>query len=512
MYMHKVKTALLSVYDKTNLAEFAKFLSDNGVKLISSGGTYNALLLAGIKSEKVEDITNFPEMLEGRVKTLHPKIHAGILAKREKKHLEELEKHGISTIDLVVVNLYPFEEVALKSLLLEDLIENIDIGGPSLIRGAAKNFEYVGVVTSPFQYKKVMNELSKNDFRLSSELRKELMVEAFSHTAFYDSIISNFFQQKFGLPFFAREKTIALRQISELRYGENPHQAGALYKFPFTFNSQLVNAKQLNGKELSYNNYLDLDAALQIVKEFSEPCVAIVKHGNPCGVAISNNISSAFSRAYKSDSLSAFGGIIALNRECDVSCAEQIVSFFNEAVVAPSYSEDAFKLLLKKPNLRVLQLEFSVQSEKFEFRQIDGGMLCQEKDNLKKITFDLKTSRKANSNELRDLEFAWRVVKNVKSNAIVIAKDLATIGIGGGLSSRIDAVELAIKKAGFNCTNAVLASDAFFPFKDSITIASDAGIIAVVEPGGSINDNQVIEEAERRKISLYFTNERHFRH
>lgn len=510
MAQEKVKRALISVSDKTGLAEFAKELSANRVEIISSGGTFDALKKAGIKSVKVEDMTNFPEMLDGRVKTLHPKIHGGILAIRNKGHLAQLKKHNIEPIDLVVVNLYPFARaISNPKVSLEDAIENIDIGGPALIRAAAKNHEYVGVVVDPAQYKRVLEDLKENSFSFSEKMKKELMVEAYRHTAFYDSLVSNYFAQKYGAEKFPEKLTVGLSKISGLRYGENPHQKAVLYRNGNA--GGIIDAKQLNGKELSYNNYFDIDSALQIVKEFDMPAAAIVKHANPCGVAQSGDISTSFKLAFECDPLSAFGGIIALNRKCDLKTAQKITSFFNEVVVAPSYETAALEELRKKKNLRILEMPPSATDE-LQLRQIDGGMLAQEKDKFSGIKFEAKTDRKATKSELTDLEFAWKVAKNVKSNAIVIAKGNATIGIGGGLPSRVDATELAIKKAGIAAKGAVLASDAFFPFKDSVDAAAKAGIAAIVQPGGSLNDPEVIRAAKSAKVAMYFTGERHFRH
>ncbi|VVC00634.1 Bifunctional purine biosynthesis protein PurH [uncultured archaeon] len=512
----KIKTALISVSDKTGLVDFAKELAENGVKIISSGGTFKALRDAGIGCTSVEDVTGFPEMLDGRVKTLHPKIHAGILAKRNISHLGQLKKHNIETIDLVVVNLYPFQQAASKEgAKLEEIIENIDIGGPSLIRGAAKNHEFVGVIVEPRQYAKVLEELRKNGFGLSEKLRRELMVEALQHTAFYDAMISSCLAEKFGTAKFPEKFSIGFEKFSEPRYGENPHQNAMVYKGPLA-NSGIISAKQLNGKELSYNNYLDADAALSIAAEFSEPCAAIVKHNNPCGVATAKNISDAFSGAYDCDSLSAFGGVICINRKCDLETAKKITSFFNEVIIAPSYEGNALEELKKKTNLRVLELKQLENAGTWEngisFRQIEGGLLAQEKDTIKNSEWQNPDGIKAGQKDIEDLQFAWRIVKNVKSNAIVIARGKATIGIGMGLTSRVDSVELALKKAGEKAKGGVLASDAYFPFSDSIKLCAKAGISAIVEPGGSIKDPEVIEEAKKQGIALYFTGERHFRH
>ena len=530
----KVKTALISVSDKTGLAEFAGALAKNGVKIISSGGTFKALSDAGIKCVKVEDFTGFPEMLESRVKTLHPKIHAGILAKRNKEHLAQLEKNGFETIDLVVVNLYPFKEtVSNPKVKLEDAVENIDIGGPTLIRAAAKNSESVAVLVEPSQYENVLKELKENNFSLSEKTLKELCVAAFEHTAFYDSIVSEFLRRKFGTEKFPARLSIGLEKVSTLRYGENPHQNAALYKMPLE-NSGIVNAKQLNGKELSFNNFFDADAAVKLAAEFKEPAAVIVKHANPCGAAAASTLSEAFRKALECDPESAFGGIIALNRECDLATAMQITAFFNEVIIAPSFEEKALKELEGKKNLRVLELKNTGEKAgTLELKRVEGGILVQESDSAgaraekeesgssrKKLAGPAAAENewknvsnvKASKGEVESLEFAWKVAKHVKSNAIVIAKNNATIGLGVGQTSRIKSVELALKQAGKKAEGAVLASDGFFPFRDSIDLAAKAGIKAIVEPGGSVKDNEVVAASKEKKIALYFTGERHFRH
>lgn len=510
----KVKTALISVYDKTGVAEFAKELAKNGVKIISSGGTHKALSEAGIKCVKVEGVTGAPEMLDGRVKTLHQRIHAAILAKREPKHLKQLQEHEIEPIDLVVVNLYPFKEtVSKKGASLEDAIENIDIGGPALIRGAAKNHECVGVVVQPVQYGKVMQELKGNGFSLSKDTLKELALEAFRHTAFYDSVVSHYLANKFNARGFPEKLALGFEKKTKLRYGENPHQEGILYADPLRAQGSVVDAVQLNGKDLSFNNTLDANSALEIVTDFTYPTVAIVKHNNPCGVASAKTISEAFAKALGCDKASAFGGVIAMNKACDLETARQVTSFFNEVVVAPSYEKNSLEELKKKQNLRVLELKgMQKNSNQLEFKQINGGLLVQEKDASESGEWRNVSGAKATKEEVSDLEFAWKVVKHVRSNAIVIAKDRATIGIGVGQTSRIDSTQNAIAKAGERAKGSVLASDGFFPFKDSIEVAAKAGVKAIVEPGGSIKDDGVIEEAKKQGIALFFTGERHFKH
>ncbi len=515
MASQRIKTALISVSDKTGLLEFARELAKNSVKIISSGGTYKALQDAGIECSKVEEITGSPEMLDGRVKTLHPKIHAGILAKRSKDHLAQIKKHGIEPIDLVVVNLYPFKEtVSKKNVKLEDAIENIDIGGPTIIRGAAKNHESVGVVVESTQYEKVLSDLKANGFALSEKMKKELCVEAYQHTAQYDALVSNYLAQKYETEMFPQKLTLGYEKAASLRYGENPHQKAALYKSPANISGSLPDAKQLNGKELSYNNYLDADSAIAIAREFKEPCAVIIKHTNPCGVAVAKKLSVAFQKAYECDSLSAFGGIIALNRKCDIETAKKITSFFNEVIIAPAYEKDALEELKKKQNLRVLTLDGleRAANPKLTCRPIDGGLLVQESDAEGKQDWENKSGINVSKETMADLEFGWKIVKHVKSNAIALVKNQATVGIGMGLTSRVDATELALKKAGERSKGSVMASDAFFPFKDNIELASKSGIVAAVEPGGSVKDEEVISEAKKRNIALFFTGVRHFRH
>ncbi|HZX19787.1 MAG TPA: bifunctional phosphoribosylaminoimidazolecarboxamide formyltransferase/IMP cyclohydrolase [archaeon] len=509
-----IKTALISVSDKTGLIEFSKKLSKIGVKIISSGGTYKSLSEAGIKAVKVEDITGFPEILDGRLKTLHPKIHGGILAKRTEKHLAELKKQGIETIDLVVVNLYPFKEtVSKKDVSMEEAIENIDIGGPTMIRAAAKNFESVGVVVDHSQFEKVLLNLEKNKGNLSLEMKKELMVEALEHTAFYDATISRYLNLKMKGKDFPEKLSLGFEKASELRYGENPHQKAALYLKPVREKNGIVDAEQLNGKELSFNNYNDANSAIELVKEFSEPCAVIVKHVNPCGVALGKTILEAFTKALECDPESAFGGIIALNKKCDLETAKKITSFFNEVVIAPGFDAKALEELKRKQNLRVLRLEnMSKSTEKFDFKHINGGLLVQDADSAGAISMENKSEIKADANSKADLEFAWKIVKHVKSNGIVLVKNTSTIGIGVGQTSRVKAVKQALEQAGEKAKGCSLASDAFFPFKDSIELCAKAGIKSIIEPGGSVKDEEVISEAKKQGIALFFTGMRHFKH
>ncbi|MCR4368463.1 MAG: bifunctional phosphoribosylaminoimidazolecarboxamide formyltransferase/IMP cyclohydrolase [archaeon] len=510
----KIKSAIISVSDKKGLIEFASELAKNGVKIISSGGTHLALEKAGISATKVEDFTGFPEMLDGRVKTLHPKIHAGILSKRNKEHLAQLEKHKLETIDLVVVNLYPFvETVRKKGVSLEDAIENIDIGGPTMIRAAAKNHESVGVIVEPGQYEKVLSDLRANGFALSEKMKKELAIEAFEHTAFYDATISRWLNTHMGGKKFPEKLSLGFELKGTLRYGENPHQKAAVYEKPIRGCTGIMDAEQFNGKELSFNNYNDSNAAIELLKEFNEPACVIVKHVNPCGVAVSEKISDAFAMALECDRESAFGGIIALNRECDLATAKQITSFFNEVVIAPGYATEALKELKSKQNLRILAVEnICKNKDSLDFRLVKGGLLAQDEDTIGGKKWENKTGIDAQKGTAKDLEFAWKVAAHVKSNAIVLAKNNATIAIGVGQTSRVKATQQAIAHAQGKAKGCVLASDAYFPFKDSIELAASAGISAIVEPGGSIKDAEVIEEAKKKGIALFFTGERHFRH
>lgn len=508
----RVKRALISVSDKRGLVEFAKGLKELGIEIIASGGTFKELKSAGINAVNLSDYTGFPEMIDGRVKTLNPKIHAGILADRgNKSHLNELKERNIALIDLVVVNLYPFEEVLKKGSSEEELIENIDIGGVALLRAAAKNFLGVGVVCNINDYVEVINELRQGNCDLSIETRKKLAAKAFQETAFYDAIISGYFSPLLGLP---GKISLGFERVQGCRYGENPHQKAAVYRSAFGGKSSILSFRQLNGKELSFNNFLDLNSAVSLAKEFTEPCAVIVKHGNPCGVACSEKLSNAFKHALECDEKSAFGSIIALNRECDFETAVQITSFFNEVVVAPGFEESALRELKKKKNLRVIELPFGETEKEIDFRRISGGLLLQESDSIKESVSDWRivSEKKPSKKELVDLDFAWRVVKHVKSNAIVVAKDKATIGIGAGQMNRVNAVKIALESACKKCGNAVLASDAFFPFRDSLDLASEKGINAFISPGGSIRDKEVIDAANEKNLSLVFTGIRHFRH
>ena len=514
--MEKIKRALISVSDKSGLVRFAEGLKRHGVEILSTGGTARTLKEAGIEVTDVSSVTKFPEMLGGRVKTLHPAIHGGLLADRTKPdHLQQLKEHEIEPIDMVVVNLYPFQAtVAKPGVKLSEAIENIDIGGPSMIRSAAKNFASVAVVVNPSQYNQVIKEMDDNQGGLSDETRRELAKEAFRLTADYDEAIYEFFEGSQDFPTFLKH---GYEKIQDLRYGENPHQKASYYQDELSPAGTLVKAEQLQGKQLSFNNILDLDAALRIVKEFSQPACVVIKHTNPCGVAISNSIAKAFKQAYAADSVSAFGSVVSVNRQVDKEMASEVVNHFIEAVIAPSFAPEALEVLASKKNLRLLSMANANASsyQQKDVRKVDGGILVQDFDNSSEEAKDMKVAAGGNPSDSQweDLLFAWRVAKHVKSNAIVLAKDKVTIGIGAGQMSRVDATELAIKKAGANnCAGAVMASDAFFPFRDAVDAAAKVGVTAIIQPGGSIRDKEVIEAAEEHKIPMVFTGVRHFRH
>ncbi len=510
----KVSRALISVSDKTGIVDFAKGLRKYGVTIISTGGTAQALADAGIEVVKVSDVTGFPEILDGRVKTLHPKIHGALLARRDiSGHLEQLGEYGIEPIDLVVVNLYPFQETISKpDVTFEEAVENIDIGGPTMIRSAAKNMEAVAVVVSPGRYNEVLDEMGKNGGELQSQTRRDLAKEAFSHTADYDEAIHAYLEGEQDFPPVLK---LAFDKVDDLRYGENPHQKAAYYQDQSAPPGTLVRARQLGGKELSFNNILDLDAAWRVAHEFEEVCVVVVKHNNPCGVCVADTPTEAFERAFGADSLSAFGGIVAVNRPVEQDLAKLLVEPFLEAVIAPKFTDEALEVLAAKKNLRLMAApEAPYKSEPWDIKRIQGGVLIQEADNLTESLedMDVVTTVMPSEDDWRDLVFAWRVAKNVKSNAIVLAKNMATIGTGAGQMSRVDSTQLAVKKAGEGVEGTVLASDAFFPFPDAVLTAAAAGIRAIIQPGGSIRDDEVIHAANKHKIAMVFTGSRHFKH
>ena len=505
-----IKRALISVYDKTGIFELAKYLSDNDVELLSTGGTAEHLRKFGLDVIDVSDYTNFPEIMDGRVKTINPKIEGGILGLRD-VHQSDAETQNIKWIDLVVCNLYPFADTISKpSVTFNKALENIDIGGPTMIRSAAKNVGWAGVVVDVLDYNLIINEIDELA-GLSFETRRLLSAKAFGHCAQYDTIIHNYLKDEPLSDAFS----FSFNKSYGLRYGENPHQKAAAYKNLTGGGQNILAATIHQGKKLSYNNLMDADAALSCLREFSNPTCVIVKHGNPCGVATHNNITNAYQKAFSADSKSAFGGIIALNQKCNRTIAEMINTVFVEIVVAPNYEQAALEILSNKKNLRVLEIgEITPKTPKIEYRYIDGGLLVQESDISTITENELKfvTIKKPSKSELADMLFAWKVLKHVKSNAIITIKDQTTAGIGAGQVSRVDAVEIALKKSGNRLKSSVLASDAFFPFRDSIDLIANTGVTAIIQPGGSIRDSKVIQACNEHNISMVFTDNRCFKH
>ena len=509
-----MKRALISVSDKTGVVEFAKELTALGYEIVSTGGTSKALQAADVPVIGISDVTGFPEILEGRVKTLHPAVHGGILAKGTDEHMAVLAEHEIKPIDLVVVNLYPFQAtVAKPDVTLADAIENIDIGGPTMVRSAAKNHDRVAIVVNPARYESIIAEL-KEAGALSLQTKRFLALEAFQHTAQYDAAISHYLTDAFGAEPLAGEIAFGGQKIQELRYGENPHQKAAFYRSGIPVSGTVANAKQLNGKELSYNNIVDVDAAWQLVNEFAQPATVIVKHTNPCGTAIGATLEEAYARAYAADSVSAFGGIIAVNRVLNKATAEQIVETFMEAVIAPAFDEDAVEVLKTKKNLRLLEVGEKVANNELWIEKVSGGFLVQERDNHNLKVEDCKvvTDTVPTEEEMTELVFAWNIVKHVKSNAIVVTKDGQSIGVGAGQMNRVGSAKIAFEQAGEKCNGAVLASDAFFPFRDTIDAAAKAGITAIIQPGGSVRDQESIDACNEHGIAMVFTGVRHFKH
>ncbi len=511
-----MKRALISVSDKTGVLEFAKELSDLGYEIISTGGTKKALDEYGVKTVGIEDVTGFPEILDGRVKTLHPNVHGGLLARRDKEeHMATIKEHNIKPIDLVCVNLYPFKKTVEKGSSLEETIENIDIGGPSMLRSAAKNYNAVTVVVDSSDYAKVIEEIKEHG-DTTLETRCRLAGKVYRTTANYDAMIASYFAN-LNNEEFNETLTLTYEKASDLRYGENPHQNACLYKGPYTSYS-LVHGKQLQGKELSYNNIQDGNACLNILKEFNEPCAVGLKHMNPCGVAVSTDIVSAWDKCYNADSVSIYGGIVAFNREVSEELAADIIAkkVFLEIIMAPSYSDEALKLLAKKKNCRVMVIDMSTPfKDKKMALTVNGGLLYQDLDLEIFNEEDLKvvTKKAPTEEEMKDLVFAMKCVKHVKSNAILVAKDLTTCGVGAGQMNRVGAAKIALEQAKeAGKTTLVLASDAFFPFDDTITLASKYGVTAVIQPGGSIRDEDSIKKADELGIAMVFTGMRHFKH
>jgi phosphoribosylaminoimidazolecarboxamide formyltransferase/IMP cyclohydrolase len=523
-----VQKALLSVSDKSGLVDFAKGLANHNISLISTGGTYKTLLDAGLKAQSVDSVTHFPEIMDGRVKTLHPAIHGAILADRNKPaHQQAMSEHNIEGIDLVVINLYPFEATMRSGADVQTIIENIDIGGPAMIRAAAKNHAHVAVVVDPADYSLVLQNLSDHQGHLEGDLRAFLAQKAFARTAHYDAMISNWLaeQQSLSSPAY---RVFGGPLLQSLRYGENPHQKAGFYKSGEQRHG-VATARQIQGKELSYNNINDTDAAFELISEFDPekaPAVAIIKHANPCGVALGDSLLDAYTRALRCDPVSAFGGIVALNRPLDVSTAEAIAGVFTEVIIAPGADEDALSFLAKKKNLRILLTEglADPRAAGFQIKTVAGGYLVQDRDHMTADQLDLKvvTQRQPTPAELSDMIFAFQVAKHVKSNTIIYAKDKATVGIGAGQMSRLDSARIAARKAQ-DATEAagetqlltegcVVASDAFFPFADGMLAAAEAGATAVIQPGGSMRDDEVIRAADEKGLAMVMTGIRHFKH
>ncbi|GIP38949.1 bifunctional purine biosynthesis protein PurH [Paenibacillus sp. J31TS4] len=511
-----IRRALISVSDKTGIVEFAEALAAKGVQIISTGGTYSLLKDKGIAVTNISEVTGFPEIMDGRVKTLHPAVHSGLLAVRDnEEHTRQLKEQGLDYIDLVVVNLYPFAQTIAKfDVTYEEAIENIDIGGPTMLRSAAKNHAFVTVVVDAADYARVIEEIGQ-DGDTTLDTRKWLAAKVFRHTAAYDALIGDYLSKQVG-DLMPEKYTVTYEKVQNLRYGENPHQKAAFYRRPLANEGNITTAEQLNGKELSYNNINDANAALQIVKEFTEPAVVAVKHMNPCGVGIGETIAEAYQKAFDADPVSIFGGIIAANRTVDKETAAKLAELFLEIVLAPDYEPEALEILKKKKNLRVLKLgEAPVKkNEDLLVTAVEGGVLVQDKDTFQigEDHLNVITDRQPTEEELKQLLFAWKVVKHVKSNAIVLAKDDMTIGVGAGQMNRVGAAKIAIEQAGDKVHGAVLASDAFFPMGDTLEMAAKAGVTAVIQPGGSIKDEESIKVANEYGIAMIMTGIRHFKH
>lgn len=511
-----IKKALISVSDKSGIVDFARALAEAGVEIISTGGTKRLLEQNGVPVTGISDVTGFPEILDGRVKTLHPAVHSGLLAIRDsKEHQEQMAKLGLDYIDLVVVNLYPFQQtIAKPDVTCEEAIENIDIGGPAMLRSAAKNHAFVTVVVDSADYPEVLEQIrSHGDTTL--ETRKRLAAKVFRHTAAYDALIAQYLSGQTG-ELLPERLTVTYEKIQDLRYGENPHQKAAFYRKPLAEGGNITTAEQLHGKELSYNNINDANAALQIVREFDEPAVVAVKHMNPCGVGIGETIYEAYLKAYQADPTSIFGGIVAANRTIDEQTAAKLHEIFLEIVLAPDFTPEALSILKKKKNIRLLKLgELNRHGEAGPvITTVEGGVLVQDADTRELTEADLKvvTERKPTEEEWKQLLFAWKVVKHVKSNAIVLARDNMTIGVGAGQMNRVGSARIAIEQAGELARGSVMASDAFFPMSDTVELAVKAGITAIIQPGGSIKDEDSIRAANEGGIAMLFTGVRHFKH
>lgn len=509
-----MKRALISVSDKTGLIDFAKELVGLGYEIISTGGTKKALEAEGISTIGISEITNFPEIMDGRVKTLHPNVHGALLCVRDNPdHVKQLEELNIDYIDMVVVNLYPFKATIMKDgVSHEEIIENIDIGGPSMLRSASKNYASIPVIVDPNDYSQIIKELKENG-ETCLVTREFLAAKVFRHTAAYDTIIAQYLTNKCGDK-FPENYTVTYEKVQDLRYGENPHQEAAFYK---TYNPSysIANAKQLHGKELSYNNIQDANACIEVLKDFDAPCAVGMKHMNPCGVGIGETIDEAWDKAYEADSTSIFGGIVSFNREIDVVTAEKLSQIFLEIIIAPSYTDAAFEILSKKKNIRLLQLDTTLEvNNKLKVTNVNDGLLVQDADldeiNVEDFTYP--TDRKPSDDEMNQLLMAWKVVKHVKSNAIVLVKDSMTIGVGAGQMNRVGAAKIAIEQAGEKCKGSVMGSDAFFPMPDTVEACIEAGITAIIQPGGSIKDQLSIDVCNEHNIAMVFTGKRHFKH
>jgi phosphoribosylaminoimidazolecarboxamide formyltransferase/IMP cyclohydrolase len=518
--MAKITRALISVSDKTGIIEFSKQLAGYGVEILSTGGTAKLLREAGLTVKDVSEFTGFPEMLDGRVKTLHPKVHGGLLGMRgNPAHVAKMKEHGIENIDMVVVNLYPFEAtVAKDGCRLEDAIENIDIGGPTMLRSAAKNYPDVTVIVDHADYAPVLEEMAAAKGAVSPATNFGLAVKVFQHTAAYDGAISNYLGARLGgePQAYPATFTIQVKKAQDLRYGENPQQTAAFYVEKDIAEPCVSNAVQLQGKELSFNNIIDLDAAIETVKEFEQSAAVIIKHTNPCGVALADTPLSAYLKARECDPVSAFGGIVGFNRQVDAATARELASTFLEAVIAPGYSDEALEIFTAKKNVRVMQvplLETNV-AQGYDFKKVVGGLLIQGRDlgMVRAADCRVVTERTPTASEYDALDFAWRVCKHVKSNAIVFTNRDQTVGIGAGQMSRVDSSKIAVQKALLPIQGTVLASDAFFPFRDGVDAAAEAGVTAVIQPGGSVRDDEVIRAANEHGIAMVFTGMRHFRH
>jgi len=512
LQLRQIRRALISVSDKTAIVDFARELSVFGVEIISTGGTAKTLRDAGIAVRDVSDITGFPEMMDGRVKTLHPRVHGGLLAIRDNpEHVAAMEQHGIESIDMVVVNLYPFAEtIKRQGVTREEAIEQIDIGGPAMIRSAAKNAHDVAVVVSPEQYGRVIDELNQNDGALSLSTRNTFAQKAFEHTAQYDIMVSSYLAgASDALP---DRLSWTMNKIADLRYGENPHQKAALYQT--STNGGIANAAVLAGKEMSFNNYVDAEAAWQLVCDFEQTACAIIKHTNPAGVGLGETAAEAYKKALATDPVSAFGGIVAFNRTVDTGAAQEVTKIFTEVVIAPHYDAAALEILRAKKNLRVIRMSEVEQPARVELKQIGGGMLVQTRDDhrLNPAELNVVTTRKPTDDEIRALLFAWIVCKHTKSNAIVYARADQAVGVGAGQMSRVDSVKIGAMRAQLPVAGSVLASDAFFPFRDGIDEAARHGITAVIQPGGSVRDDEVVAAANEHGLTMVFTGVRHFKH